>query len=65
MYFFCVVCFTTLTLLYFTLFGCSIMILACATNIRSGWKSIFSIFEVTAQEKTEIAAIAFGISEVC
>ena len=26
------------------------MILACAPNIRSGWRTIFSIFEATAQQ---------------
>jgi brefeldin A-inhibited guanine nucleotide-exchange protein len=42
----------------------SIMIQTCAANIRSGWKSIFVIFEVAAgQESTEIANIAFEITE--
>jgi brefeldin A-inhibited guanine nucleotide-exchange protein len=41
-----------------------IMIRACANNIRSGWKSIFSIFEVAAsQETVEIANIAFDITD--
>lgn len=40
-----------------------IMILACAPNIRSGWKSIFAIFEVSTRESTEIATIAFNITE--
>lgn len=40
-----------------------IMILACASNIRSGWKSIFAIFEVATRESTEIATIAFNITE--
>jgi brefeldin A-inhibited guanine nucleotide-exchange protein len=41
-----------------------IMIKACASNIRSGWRSIFSIFEVAAtQEVQEIASIAFEIIE--
>jgi brefeldin A-inhibited guanine nucleotide-exchange protein len=41
-----------------------IMILACAPNIRSGWRSIFSVFSsAAANEKQEIAGIAFEITE--
>ncbi len=41
-----------------------ILIRACASNIHSGWRSIFVIFEVAAgQEANEIASIAFGIVE--
>jgi brefeldin A-inhibited guanine nucleotide-exchange protein len=41
-----------------------IMIRSCAGNIRSGWKSIFAIFEVAAgQDVLEIANIAFDITE--
>ena len=41
-----------------------IMIRACASNIRSGWRSIFSIFSVAAaHDKQEIAGIAFEITE--
>ena len=41
-----------------------IMIKACASNIRSGWRTIFAIFEVAAtQEVQEIASIAFEIIE--
>lgn len=41
-----------------------IMILACANNIRSGWRSIFSVFSVAAgHEKQDIAGIAFEITE--
>lgn len=41
-----------------------IMIRACSSNIRSGWRTIFAIFEVAAsQEITEIANIAFEITE--
>ena len=41
-----------------------IMILACADNIRSGWRSIFAIFEAAAsQEKAEISTLAFEIIE--
>ena len=41
-----------------------IMILACAGNIRSGWRSIFAIFEAAAaQEKVEIATLGFEIIE--
>jgi brefeldin A-inhibited guanine nucleotide-exchange protein len=41
-----------------------IMILACANNIRSGWRSIFSVFSAAAgHEKEDIAGIAFEITE--
>lgn len=41
-----------------------IMILACANNIRSGWRSIFSVFSAAAgYEKEDIAGIAFEITE--
>lgn len=41
-----------------------IMIQACAPNIRSGWRSIFAIFEIAAShEKFEISNIAFDITE--
>lgn len=41
-----------------------IMILACAGNIRSGWKSIFSVFAVASScDKIEIARLAFDITE--
>jgi len=41
-----------------------IMIKACANNIHSGWRSIFSIFEVAAyQEAFDIADISFDIIE--
>ena len=42
-----------------------IMIRACAQNIRSGWRSIFSIFGIAAEESdsVEIASIAFEITE--
>jgi len=41
-----------------------IMIKACSVNIRSGWKSIFAVFEVAAaHDKYEIARIAFEIIE--
>lgn len=41
-----------------------IMILACAHNIRSGWRSIFSVFSAAAgYEKEDIAGIAFEITE--
>lgn len=41
-----------------------IMIKACASNIHSGWRSIFAIFEVVAgQHDQEIATIAFEIVE--
>lgn len=41
-----------------------IMIQACASNIRSGWRSIFSIFIAAAmQEKAEIATLAFDMTE--
>jgi brefeldin A-inhibited guanine nucleotide-exchange protein len=41
-----------------------IMIRACANNIRSGWRSIFGIFEVAAQQKNgEVSKIAFEIIE--
>jgi len=41
-----------------------IMILACASNIRSGWKSIFAIFEAAAvQDKLDISTLAFDMIE--
>lgn len=41
-----------------------IMVLACSSNIRSGWRTIFSIFEeVAKQEFTDVASISFGIIE--
>ena len=41
-----------------------IMIKACASNIHSGWRSIFAIFEVAAnQEAFDIADISFDIIE--
>jgi Sec7-like guanine-nucleotide exchange factor len=41
-----------------------IMVLACASNIRSGWRSIFAVFSSAAtNEKHEIAGIAFEITE--
>lgn len=41
-----------------------IMVLACASNIRSGWRSIFAVFSsAAANEKQEIAGIAFEITE--
>jgi Sec7-like guanine-nucleotide exchange factor len=41
-----------------------IMVLACAPNIRSGWRSIFSVFSsAAANDKQEIAGIAFEITE--
>ena len=41
-----------------------IMILACASNIRSGWRTIFTIFEASAvQDVPEIANISFEIIE--
>lgn len=41
-----------------------IMIKSCASNIHSGWRSIFSIFDVAAaQENLEIAKLAFDITE--
>jgi brefeldin A-inhibited guanine nucleotide-exchange protein len=41
-----------------------IMVLACAPNIRSGWRSIFAVFSsAAANEKQEIAGIAFEITE--
>ena len=40
------------------------MILACSTNIRSGWRTIFSIFEASAaQENMEISRLSFQILE--
>ena len=42
----------------------SIMIKACVTNIRSGWRTIFTIFEVAAsQDVLEISSVAFDITE--
>jgi brefeldin A-inhibited guanine nucleotide-exchange protein len=45
--------------------GClDIMILACANNIRSGWRSIFAVFSVAANyDRVEIARMAFAITE--
>jgi brefeldin A-inhibited guanine nucleotide-exchange protein len=41
-----------------------IMIKACATNIRSGWKTIFSIVGIAAaQSSADVASIAFDIME--
>lgn len=41
-----------------------ILIRACSNNIRSGWRSIFCIFEVAAQQKNaEVSKIAFEIIE--
>lgn len=41
-----------------------IMIRACVNNIHSGWRSIFSIFEVAAsQDNIEVASMAFEIIE--
>ena len=40
-----------------------IMIQACSVNIRSGWRSIFSIFELAAAEKYEVAALAFEVTD--
>jgi len=41
-----------------------IMILQCAGNIRSGWRSIFAIFEVCANHASlEVAAMALGMIE--
>jgi brefeldin A-inhibited guanine nucleotide-exchange protein len=41
-----------------------IMIQACAINIRSGWRSIFAIFEIAAaSEKYEVSALAFEVTE--
>ena len=41
-----------------------IMIRACAANIRSGWRSIFAVFEVAAShDKYDISSIAFEITE--
>jgi brefeldin A-inhibited guanine nucleotide-exchange protein len=41
-----------------------IMIKACASNIRSGWRSIFSIFTVAAsQDSLDTASLAFDITE--
>ena len=41
-----------------------IMILACAHNIRSGWRSIFSIFAGCAnQQSTEVATMALHVIE--
>lgn len=41
-----------------------IMIRACASNIRSGWRSIFSIFSVAAsQDSLDTASLAFDITE--
>lgn len=45
--------------------GCmDVMIRACAQNIRSGWRSIFSIFSVAAgSESLDLSTIAFSITE--
>jgi len=41
-----------------------IMIKACASNIRSGWKTIFSIIGIAAcQSNSEVAIISFDIIE--
>jgi brefeldin A-inhibited guanine nucleotide-exchange protein len=41
-----------------------IMIQACAPNIRSGWRSIFSIFSLAAScDNRELSKIAFDITE--
>ena len=40
-----------------------VMILACAANIRSGWRSIFLILEYSTQGITDIASIAFDITD--
>ena len=39
------------------------MILACAGNIRSGWKSIFSIFEAASHDEIDIARQALAITD--
>jgi brefeldin A-inhibited guanine nucleotide-exchange protein len=40
------------------------MVLACASNIRSGWRTIFNIFEVCSNHRsTEESESAFGIIE--
>lgn len=41
-----------------------VMIKTCASNIRSGWKTIFSIFEVAVTcEKVEIGQYAYNITD--
>ena len=41
-----------------------IMVRACASNIHSGWRSIFSVFRVAAaHKKSDIAGIAFEVTE--
>lgn len=41
-----------------------VLVRACATNIRSGWRSIFATFEVAAcQDSSEVANVAFDITE--
>eukprot|EP00981_Chlorochromonas_danica_P013923 scaffold7101_cov242-Ochromonas_danica.AAC.2 len=41
-----------------------IMIKSCASNIHSGWRSIFGIFDVAAgQDNLELAKLAFDITE--
>lgn len=41
-----------------------IMVLACAPNIHSGWRSLFAVFRVAAaHKKADIAGIAFEITE--
>ena len=41
-----------------------VLVRACATNIRSGWRSIFVTFEVAAaQDSIEIARLALDITE--
>jgi len=40
------------------------MILTCSTNIRSGWRTIFSIFEASAaQDNADVTKLAFEILE--
>ena len=40
-----------------------ILIRPCAANIRSGWRSIFAVFEVAASNDKYISTIAFEITE--
>ena len=41
-----------------------VLVRACSTNIRSGWRSILATFEVAAsQESAEVASVAFDITE--
>lgn len=46
--------------------GClDMMIRACSTNIRSGWRTIFAIFEVAAAgNKADLAKYAFTITDM-